>query len=268
MKKIRIILLSLLLFLLTFFISFDNSNSKYIYENDISEIEINIESKIGVYAKLYDTNFDDVGDKLVLGNNPDFIAEGVLLKDYDKKDNTELGNENVWLDDLKTIETVDIIEEIEPTITKKWFANAQKLKQIYNISNLNTSNVTNMSEMFKNCDSLKELDLSSFDTSNVTNMDRMFSNCGSLTQLDLSNFNTSKVANMYYMFSNCKNLTTIYVKEFNTTNVSNSFGMFSDCINLFGENGTKYIVDKRDKEYARIDTAETPGYFTLKLIYS
>ena len=46
--------------------------------------------------------------------------------------------------------------------------------------------------MFLDCSSLSSLDVSNFDTSNVTDMRSMFRNCRSLTSLDLSNFNTSR----------------------------------------------------------------------------
>ena len=45
------------------------------------------------------------------------------------------------------------------------------------VSNLNTSNMTNMGYMFSDCKSLTELDLSKWDTSNVINMNDMFSGC-------------------------------------------------------------------------------------------
>ena len=40
--------------------------------------------------------------------------------------------------------------------------------------------------------------------------------------------------------------------------------MFSGCTSLVGGNATKYDASHTDKEYARIDTASTPGYFTDK----
>ena len=63
-----------------------------------------------------------------------------------------------------------------------------------------------MNYMFLRCTSLITLDLSNFNTSKVTNMSNMFYNCISLTSLDLSNFDTSKVTNMDYMFSSCTSL--------------------------------------------------------------
>ncbi len=53
---------------------------------------------------------------------------------------------------------------------------------------INTSNVTNMTEMFCACTTLSSLDLSSFDTSNVTSMKKMFSGCTSFSSLNLTGF--------------------------------------------------------------------------------
>ena len=96
----------------------------------------------------------------------------------------------------------------------------------------NTSNVTNMGSMFRDCSSLANLDLSSFNTSNVTNMLYMFYNCSSLTSLDLSIFNTSKVTDMSEMFDGCSSLTSLDLSSFNTSNVTDMSGMFSGCSSL------------------------------------
>ena len=67
------------------------------------------------------------------------------------------------------------------------------------------------------------------------------------------------------MFIGNSNLKTIYVSDkFVTDNVVNSSGMFLRCTSLIGGNGTIYNSAHDDKEYARIDTPETPGYFTRK----
>ena len=73
----------------------------------------------------------------------------------------------------------------------------------------NTSNVTDMTNMFSTCRGLTSLDVSNFNTSNVTNMNGMFGSCTSLTSLDLSNFDTSKVTSMINMFNGCTSLRTI-----------------------------------------------------------
>ena len=63
--------------------------------------------------------------------------------------------------------------------------------KILDLSNFNTSNVTTMNVMFRNCNSLTSLDLSSFNTSNVTDMSGMLYDCNSLASLNLSNLDTS-----------------------------------------------------------------------------
>ena len=55
------------------------------------------------------------------------------------------------------------------------------------------------------------LDLSNFDTSSVTNMSFMFNKCYNLKHLNLSNFNTNNVRNMIYMFYDCINLKALKV---------------------------------------------------------
>ena len=97
------------------------------------------------------------------------------------------------------------------------------------IANLDTSNVTDMHNMFYSCQKLTTLDLTSFDTSNVTNMDSMFYYCQSLTTLDLSSFDTSKVTNMGSMFQNCSSLTSLDLTSFDTSNVTNMSYMFYFC---------------------------------------
>ena len=77
------------------------------------------------------------------------------------------------------------------TIKKK------KLKELLNLNNFNTNNVTYMSCMFGGCSSLKELNLINFNTENVTDMSSMFYGCSSLKELNLKNFNTNNVTNIF-----------------------------------------------------------------------
>jgi len=76
-----------------------------------------------------------------------------------------------------------------------------------------------MGHTFKYCSSLTSLDLSNFNTSKVTNMYGMFAYCPSLTSLDLSNFDTSKVTTMYRMFYQCINLEYINIYKFKEINL-------------------------------------------------
>ena len=111
------------------------------------------------------------------------------------------------------------------------FAGCSSLTSL-DVSNFNTSKVTNMSFMFKGCSSLTSLDLSNFNTSNVTAISFMFSDCSALTSLDLTNFNTSKVTVMTNMFSSCSSLTSLNVSNFDTSKVIQMSFMFKGCSSL------------------------------------
>ena len=64
-----------------------------------------------------------------------------------------------------------------------------------------------MKKMFYECSSLENLDISNFNTSNVTDMGYMFYWCSSLKKLEIGeNFNTSIVLHKENMFDHCDKL--------------------------------------------------------------
>ena len=148
------------------------------------------------------------------------------------------------------------------------FYNFRGISNLNFNNNFDTRNVINMSQMFNNCTSLVQLDLSSFDTRNVTsmyamfcmwdtdlnaiaenkltsikfdenfktnnviNMRSMFAGLTELQFLDLSNFDTSNVTTMYHMFNNCTSLVQLDLSNFDTSNVIDMESMFLGCSNL------------------------------------
>ena len=140
----------------------------------------------------------------------------------------------------------------------KMFYNCSKLTFIDFGKNFNTSNVTDMHEMFRGCNKLTSLNVSSFNTSNVQRMDAMFYGCSGLTSLDVSSFNTSNVVTMtravdsvFYtnnpdghpfaqhnkymllgMFAGCSSLTSLDLSSFNTSQVTDMRGLFDGCKKL------------------------------------
>ncbi|HJG00943.1 MAG TPA: BspA family leucine-rich repeat surface protein, partial [Enterococcus hirae] len=103
----------------------------------------------------------------------------------------------------------------------------KNVTEIDGLSQLDTSNVTDMREMFRGMNSITSLDLSGFDTSNVTNMKWMFGGgLRSVTSLDLSGFDTSNVTDMYAMFYDMSNLTSLDLSNFDTSKVTDMSDMF------------------------------------------
>lgn len=134
--------------------------------------------------------------------------------------------------DLSWLDTSNI------TDMRNMFYSCRNLTNL-DISNFDTSKVTIMRNMLSYLDNMLSLDLSSFDTSNVTNMSQMFTACPRLTSLTFgSNFNTSNVTDMAGMFSSCKKLTSLDVSNFDTNRVTNTSYMFSICSNLTSIVGT------------------------------
>ena len=123
-----------------------------------------------------------------------------------------------------------------PTNCYAWFQGYVNLTSIEGIEYLNTSQVTDMHNMFYNCYHLQTTDFSGFDTRKVKDMSYMFHNCGSLKSLDISNFNTSEVTDMRGMFDSCIGLTSLDLSHLNTSKVSVMASMFQSCINLLSVN--------------------------------
>ena len=93
-----------------------------------------------------------------------------------------------------------------------------------NLTSLNTSKVINMRSMFEGSNATS-LNLNSFNTTNVVSMISMFQD-SKATSLSLTSFNTKNVKDMTNMFSGSA-ATSINVSSFNTSNVASMGGMFS-----------------------------------------
>ena len=135
------------------------------------------------------------------------------------------------LTNLKSIEGLANLDTSNVTNMSQMFQDSSNLTEL-DLSKLNTAKVTDMYAMFYGCTNLNSLDLSSFDTSAVTDMMRMFAGCKKLTSVDVSNFNTSNVTRMTFMFDRCSSLKNINVSNFDTSNVTIMPWMFNGCHSL------------------------------------
>lgn len=139
----------------------------------------------------------------------------------------------IWPPRLETIDFGEGFNTSNVTNMGEMFSYCDLLRNL-DVSHFNTSNVTNMAGMFYACHNLTCLDVSNFNTSNVTNMGSVFLECRSLSSLDVSHFNTSNVIDMGWMFRECSGLTSLDLSNFNTSNVTDMSWMFYDCESLTG----------------------------------
>ena len=142
--------------------------------------------------------------------------------------------------------------------------------QFVSIDLSGVKSATTLHALFKGCANLQSVTFANdFDTSSVAEMREIFTNCTSLTEVDISSFDTDSVQTTEAMFYGCTNLTTIYASNsFVIPNTAYGDFMFNDCNSLVGGSGTKFSELKTvDASVARIDEgpkSAAPGYFTYK----
>ena len=164
----------------------------------------------------------------------------------------------LWFEALTTIEHLDYLNTSEVDDMRSMFSSCTSLETL-DLSSFNTekvtnmvtmfenskhlrslklpkgfigSSVTNLNAMFRDCESLTELDLSGSNSENVKDMSEMFYGCKALSKLALTDFKTGQVTTMESMFLGCSTLETLDVSSFNTENVTTMVGMFNNCSSL------------------------------------
>lgn len=151
---------------------------------------------------------------------------------------TIIGHENWDLSNVKDCALLFYMSGIEELNVTNWnmsgkgtsvngvFQNS-KLSNLIGSENLINSTWSALPSIFTGCNSLTSIDVSNWDTSNVTDMSVMFQNCKNLqTIVGLENLDMSKVTNFTGMFNECASLTEINLPttNFNGKNIRlNSF---------------------------------------------
>lgn len=207
--------------------------AKYASIETVGNFNLHVEPKEHTFAVYSDD------DNSLTFYNGVYPEEG---KKYNDKTATNVYYEHIetdtpdnpyWSDIAAKVKTVDFVATVSPVSTKNWFKDFTNVTS-FNLTNLNTSNVTTMYGMFWGCESLTALNVSNFNTSKVKSMSYMFARCSKLTSLDVSGFNTLLVTNMSFMFANSPKLTSITLNgsNFGTSKVTTMENMFAGCESL------------------------------------
>lgn len=114
----------------------------------------------------------------------------------------------------------------------KCFMDLDAFTSVRGLTEVEIPLMTKLNNIFQNCSSLSELNLSLFNIQNMTIMNQAFYECKKLENLDLSNFNIEKVNNMFQLFHGCTGLTTIDLSKFNTKQVGNMTNMLDSTHSL------------------------------------
>ncbi|MFC6181608.1 BspA family leucine-rich repeat surface protein [Lactiplantibacillus daowaiensis] len=142
------------------------------------------------------------------------LAAGTLA---DLSDNVDVSPWQKYQNQIKTIDFDGPV--VASAGINGLFSGLSNVKTINNLTNLDTTNATDMGSMFKYMTALTSLDLSKFKTSNVHWMNNMFDGDAGLTSLDVTGFDTGNVYDMARMFAGLDGLTSLDLSQLNTKSV-------------------------------------------------
>lgn len=177
-----------------------------------------------------------------------------------------------------TVTTVNFYENFKDARPKNcayWFYNSMHAPQdtgtitkINGLNYLNTEECTTMLSMFRGCTKLEELDISNFNTSKVTNMNNMFMFMYRLKELKFpKTFDTSNVTTMYQFCDYCYDLTTLDLSGFKTDNLKSVNNAFSECNNLVSIDVSNFNVKSITDFGAMFEGDKASNPMKLKYIY-
>ncbi len=147
------------------------------------------------------------------------------LKELDMSgwDFSNIENRSLWAP--TNVETINFSNVVAHEDMSDFFKGLTKLTSI-NLSNVNTSNTTNMRGMFSGDTLLQSINVGSFNTSSVSNMAGMFNGCSSLSSIDVSGFDVKNVESFSSMFDHTA-ISTLDLSNWETTDkLTNMYSMF------------------------------------------
>ena len=198
---------------------------------------------------------NESGDKNVLYQYYYTTPSDVLVNGISKKENQ---NQKTYLLE-SDFNNITLIFENEIQTCNNMFKGLTYISEI-DLSNFDSSKVTEMSNMFQGCSNLEKIIFGNINTSSVNSMENLFLNCKKLSSIDLSNFNTSKVEKMNGMFSGCSSIKYIDASSFQTSNVKTMNQMFANCDELISINASSFDISS-------CSNFEKMFYYSIKLKY-
>ena len=149
-------------------------------------------------------------------------------------DTSNITNMSYLFCDFKTLKHIDI---------SKWNINnvTTMISMFQNCENIETiqlpdsaDKIISTSGMFKNCILLNSITgFEDWDMSNITHTTDMFYDCRSLKNLNLSNWNIKKIIEATYMFYNCEDLETIgNISDWDLSSIKHLNAIFYGCKKL------------------------------------
>ena len=111
-----------------------------------------------------------------------------------------------WYDRAAVCLKIQVADSgIKPAWTEYWFQDFRNCTN-FNLSLLDTSNVTSFGHIFYNCQTVRSIDLSNWDFSSAITQTSMFACCDKLEHIDFGDWVPDKLRSYGWMFSGCRSL--------------------------------------------------------------
>ena len=124
---------------------------------------------------------------------------------------------------------VETRKQLETIILERY----NKNKSFIDLTDIDISELDDLSYIFYELYSMEVVDISGWDTSNVINMSYMFNRCTKLKKIvGIENLDVSKLKTTKIMFYGCKNLVELDLTNWNTISLENMSYMFCNCTKL------------------------------------
>ena len=140
---------------------------------------------------------------------------------------------NEHFDDIKRVKVAQGVKGC-PSLAKMFYQH-HYIADV-DLSGLDLSATTDLSEMFDGCQSLQTVTWGSASTASVTNISSMFAYCNRIQVIDLSRLDLRAVKDMSHLAQGCESLTELRMPAAGTPAVTDASYLFAGCKSLTSAN--------------------------------
>ena len=198
-------------------------------DKEIIDIDKIIDYEFKLLNKGNHTAYFSYNSSLLNGESPQFFPddENIIYLYFTKNFNTENITQISLFRNLKKVTYIDI-------------------------SNFNIKKLTNMDNLFYECNSLTAVKLPNSVAPNLNSVNYMFYNCYNLVSINFSkllNYSSEKLIDFESMFSGCNSLKTVDFSNFKGININNTKYMFNNCTSLTSLNLSNFVTNNLNMDY-------------------
>ena len=192
-------------------------------------------------------NTSQVTDMAAMFHNCSSLTN-LRLQSWDVSKVKDMSNMFGNCDELKTV-NIDGWNTSNVEKMHYMFAYCPKLTEVVGIEKIKTSKVTDMSGMFRGCESMDWAPLDNFTSEKLISVNDMFSGCSKMEEISLNGIEGLGLKYTSGMFTGCKSMTHLHIKSLtcddeNLTYKSNYSGMFTGVPDLQYCDISYGLVDK------------------------